>query len=641
MSIPSLLPGPVPLSLATSRLAKSIQQGQFEIQRLQDQLSSGRKFVLPSEAPTAATQTLALQKLDERRNAFQSNIQTVQGALAATDQSLGSLSETLNTARGLLQSAIGDQATSAERAGMAQEAASLIQSALLAANSSYNGRYLFAGSQTDQPPFVVRSDGSIRYQGDEQTIDTFADFGFRVAGSINGGHDLQALSQAPIVDLNPALTLSTRLEQLNGGAGAQPRSIRVTLDDSPTATVQKDVDLSGAQTLQDIKSKLEAAFSSEAITLTVDIDPTSNNGLRLTPSAGTVEVRDLDTGRTAAELGIRSAPVAVLSGNDVNPTINLFTAVSDLNGGTGIGATAGTGLRIEHGREIHIVDLDGAATVQDVLNRIRSADPDVYAEIAPDGSGLRVASRLSGATFSIGENGGTNAAGLGLRTFSGTTVLTGLNLGAGVPDLAGNTLRITRRVGSEVEVNLNGATTIQDVIDKLNAVDPGNLVAGLNTSGNGISLTDNSGTGPLTVSENSLSVALGLNGSETTGVAGVLTGKDVHPQQPPGVISLLATLHKALVDNDQATLNRLSGQLDTEAKRVVVLRGEVGTRQQVMTDATNHLEDAQISLKQSISELFETDFALTVTQFLQQQQALQGAMQVSSEALKLSILQYI
>lgn len=641
MAIPSLMPGRVPLSLATSRLAASITQGQFEIQRLQDQLSSGRRFILPSEDPTAATQTLALQKLDERRNSYQNSISVVQGSLGATDQALASLGETLNTARGLVQAGIGSQTSSAERSGLAQEAASLIQSALLAMNTSYNGRYIFAGTQTEQLPFTVQGDGSIRYQGDEGAINTFADFGFQISGSVDGGRDLLALSQSPTVDLNPALTLSTRLDQLQGGTGVAPQIIRVTLDNSPTDTVQKTVDLTGAQTIQDVKSRLEAAFATETITLTVDIDPTSKNGLRLTPSVGTVAVDDLDHGRTASALGIRSAPVAVLQGTDLNPAINLYTAVSDLNGGTGIGATAGTGLRIEHAGKVRIVDLDGAATVQDVLNRIRAADPDVYAEIAADGSGVRVASRLSGATFSIGENGGTNAAGLGLRTFTGASALVELNLGAGVPDLSSNPLQITRRDGSTVEVSLAGANTIQDVLDKLNAVDPGHLVAGLNPTGNGISLTDDSGTDPLTVVENAMSTALGLNGTNNAGTAGVLAGKDVNPQQPTGTLTLLVTLQRALENNDQATLNRLAGQLEGETKRVSVVRADVGTRQMLMTDVNNHLEDARINLKQTISELFETDFATTVTQFLQHQQALQGAMQVSSEALKLSVLQYL
>ena len=640
MSIPSLLPGRVPLSLATSRLTSSIQQGQFQLQRLQDQLSSGQRFVLPSDAPTAATQTLALQKLDERRAAFQANIQTTQGYLSVSDEALTAFGEALNTARGLVQAGLGDQTTSVEREGLAQEAAALIQSSLLTANTSYNGRYLFAGSYTDQPPFVTQADGSIRFQGDDRTINTFADFGFQVTGSIGGGDDLRALTPSQTSDLNPAISLETRIDTLNGGQGFAPQSVVVTLEDTPTV-IQKTVDLTGAQTLQDVKSRLEAPFVGGTITLTVDIDPTSKSGLRLTPSAGTVAVAEVNDGRTAAELGIRSAAAATVIGSDLNPAITLFTRVADLNGGTGIGATAGTGLRFEHAGQVRTVDLDGAVTVQDVLNRIRAADPNVVAEISSSGTGLRVASRLSGATFSIGENGGTNATALGLRSLTGSTALADLNLGAGVPDLAADKLSVTRRDGTTAQIDLNGAKTIQDVITKINAVDPGHLVASLKTTGNGIALTDDSGTGVLTVDNNALGNALGLNGTENTGAAGVLNGRDVNPQQAGGILSLLVSLQRALSTNDQKTMGLLTNQFDVEAKRMAVLRGDVGSRQKTLTDVSNHLDDAQIQLKQSLSELFDTDYAETITTFLQQQQALEASMQVSSQAMKLSILQYL
>lgn len=640
MSIPSLLPGRVPLSLATSRLATSVQQGQYQLQKLQDQLSSGQRFVLPSDAPTAATQTLALQKLDERRAAFQANIQTTQGYLSASDQALASFGEVLNTARGLVQAGLGDQTTSVEREGLAQEAAALIQSSLLTANTSYNGRYLFAGSYTDKAPFVSQADGTIRFQGDDRTINTFADFGFQVTGSISGGDDLRALTPSLSTDLNPAIALGTRLDAMNSGQGIQPQSVVVTLVDSPT-TITKTVDLSGSQTLQDVKDRLEAAFTGGTITLTVDIDPTSKSGLRLTPSSGTVAVAEVNDGRTAAEFGIRSAAAASITGTDLNPTITLFTRVADLNGGTGIGATAGTGLRFEHAGQVRTVDLVGATTVQDVLNRIRAADPNVVAEISSTGTGLRVASRLSGATFSIGENGGTNATALGLRTLTGSTTLESLNLGAGVPDLVANKLSVTRRDGSSIQIDLSGSKSIQDVITKINAVDPGHLVASLKATGNGIALTDDSGAGPLTIEDNALGQALGLNGTENTGTAGVLNGRDANPQQAGGILSLLVSLQKALSTNDQKTMGLLTNQLDVEAKRMAVLRGDVGSRQKTLTDVSNHLDDAQIQLKQSLSELFDTDYAETITVFLQQQQALEAAMQVSSQAMKLSILQYL
>src|SRR5207253_1420357 len=120
----------------------------------------------------------------------------------------------------------------------------------------------------------------------------------------------------------------------------------------------------------------------------------------------------------------------------------------------------------------------------------------------------------SGVNFSIGENNGTNATALGLRTMTGSTALHDMNLGVGVPVDAGNPLVITRRDGTSVSVDLSGSITVDDVLNKLNAVDPGHLVASLNTVGNGISLLDDSGVGPLAVASDELSRSLGIAGSE-------------------------------------------------------------------------------------------------------------------------------
>ena len=178
------------------------------------------------------------------------------------------------------------------------------------------------------------------------------------------------------------------------------------------------------------------------------------------------------------------------------------------------------------------------------------------------GNGLAISTRLSGVNFSIGENGGTTATDLGIRTMTGSTLLSSLNLGQGVPlsttDSNGNPqtpdITIDLRDGSSVNVNLTGATTVQDVLNDINAVQPGVLTASLNSVGNGISITDNDGssTGPLTVESNSISTALGIAGTQSsTDPTQPLVGQDVNPIQANGVFNLLTQLQTALEHQQQ------------------------------------------------------------------------------------------
>lgn len=640
MAVSQISPGRISNSLQSQRIVDVLSQNQNTISRIQTQLGTGKKFLLPSEAPTAATQTLVLQKLDERRAAFQQSVQTNQGFLATADQTLTLFSDALSQARGIVQAAAGDQITSQEREGLILEVSGLIQSLIQAGNTQYAGRYLFAGTATDAAPFESAAGGVVRYRGNTQVLAGYADFGLLIDTGIDGGFGLGAVTDPESSDLNPALTLGTLLSDLYSGAGVNASQIRVTLVDGAN-TVDRTIDLSTAETVQDLKTQIESAFAAEAITVTVEIDPGSQNGLRITPSAGTVRIRDLESGNTAQQLGIASDAAAVINGADLDPAVTLSTAVASLNNNTGIGATAGTGLRIVNGGRTSIVDLNGAATVQDVLNRIRDADDDLLVDFSADGRGIAVSSRLSGSDFSIGENGGSNATSLGLRTFTAGARLDDLNLGQGIPREGAPPLRITRRDGTVTEVNLQTALTVQEALDAINAADPGVLTASLNSIGNGISLVDTSGVGALSVESSGVSQALGLDGSNNGGAAGVLAGRDVHPRQAQGVFSLLVGLQQAIRDRDLPELERLAAGLDSEAARVAVVRGGIGIQERQLDSIDNLLSDRHVEVQSQLEKLIDIDYAETITSFTAHQQALEAYLQVAAQTQQLSLLNFL
>ena len=640
MAVGAVLTGRTTNALEAQRLISNVQSDQTDLAKLQEQLSTGQRLLLPSDDPLAAVQIFSLRNSLDRIGAFQSNITTNQGYLSVTDQALGTLGDALNQAKSIAQSGVGDTVSDSQRSALADQIDALIQAVTNAGNSQYNGRYLFGGSFGTAPPFTQGSSG-VRYNGDGQSLQTFADFDLTVANNLDGVSAFSGLT-TPIQtrDLNPALTLSTSLGDLKGGAGVSLGSIDVTVANGGPA-ITHTVDLTGAGTIQDVKTRIENAFAADSVTVSVDIDSGSQSGLAITPSAGTIAIRNTPGSMAASDLGIVSTAAANITGGNLNPRISIFTPVAALNGGAGIGATAGTGLKIVNGNRTSIVDLDGAVTVQDVLNRIRGADPDVVADISPDGTGISVSSRLSGADFSIGENGGTNATSLGIRTFSGSTLLGDLNYGTGVAFDQGTTLTIQRRDGTATNVDLAGSSTIQDVLDKINAADPGHLTASLNAVGNGVSLTDDSGAGTLTVADSELSRRLGIAGSESTGAAGALVGTDVNPQQPSGALSILSQLEHALRSNDPQTLNRLLPKIDTEANRVSALRGAVGSRQQLLDTVNNQLGQVKISNQDALSQIGDADLASLISELTQKQQTMQATLQVAAIVNKLSILDYL
>ena len=638
MSIGPLLPGRLPNSFSFRRLNQQIQNGQLELQRFQDQLTTGQQYLVPSEDPSSALNTIVLQTRLERQQQFKANVETDRSLLGATENALSSVSDVVNSAKSIVLQGFGSTVTEDERRGLATEVSGLINTVLNSANTKFRGRFLFAGAETDSAPFALTG-GDVLYSGNSQQIGSHIDLGQQIVNNLDGQSAFNVLTTVESDDLNVSLATETRLSQLHGGAGLELGSFDITLQDGGT-TVTRTIDLLLAETIGDVKTFVEDAFAGQALTVSVDIDPASPSGLRLTSSSGTVAVTDVVGSRVASDLGITSVATAQIAGGDLDSAVSIHSRLADLNNGTGIGPTAGTGLLISVGEKSAVVDVSSSDTVQDLFNQIRLAGLNLDADVSADGSGISIVSRLSGAEFSIGENGGGVATALGIRTLTGDTLLSDLNTGAGAQLQAAGALEITRRDGSLTSVDLSAAQTIQDVIDAVGAAGGGTLTASLNLVGNGISISDTSGAGPLIIAESGTSLALGIAGTEASPTA-ALTGQDVNTQKSDGLLSALTSLEHALLIGDDAALNTLSDQIDSEADRLFQALGELGVRAQTLEAVENRLLDDEVLINEDLSKQFNADLAEVLSSFVAQQQVLQATYQVAGQGFQLSLIQFL
>jgi flagellin-like hook-associated protein FlgL len=198
-----------------------------------------------------------------------------------------------------------------------------------------------------------------------------------------------------------------------------------------------------------------------------------------------------------------------------------LTATATFAGGSGVLFDKESGLQIVNGGQTHTITFETAETIEDLLNLLNGSSASVSAKIAADGRSIEVRSRLSGADFQIGENGGTTATELGIRTLTRDTLLSDLNFGRGVdltggndelathPNFVGGGPRVDftiQRDGSpDLDIDISSANTIGEVIDLINA-HPDNggaspITARLAEFGNGIQIVDenNSGLQSLTI----------------------------------------------------------------------------------------------------------------------------------------------
>jgi flagellar hook-associated protein 3 FlgL len=528
-------------ALVRERLLVQLQADQAALFRLQKALSTGRRIDLPSEDPPAAQRGISLQSLLERKQQVGINVTNTQSYLTASDVALSSVSGLLSDVRGAALSVTDNVSSSEAKRAVAQQVDHALRQVIDAANQQFRGRYLFAGSQGTTLPFA-EIDGHVRYSGNEGQVQSYADLDLLLASNVNGNEVFGAFSSEVqgSVNLTPNLTADTLLANLHGGQGISTGSIAIS--DGLNTSI---IDISSAVTVGDLQALIEAnppegvPPTGRIVTVTItstglDVQLNGFSGAGLT-------IKEVGEGTTAAELGILAEAgvgVGPIVGADLDPRLTKTTRLADLP----VALDLASGLQIVNAGQTHVLSFAGDITVEDLLNTLNGSDAGVLAEINSSGTGINVRSRLSGGDFAIGENGGTTATDLGLRSFTLATRLEGLNHGLGVHTRQGDDFEIQLKNGTRVGIDVSAAQTIGDVIGLINAAGGGLVTAALSQFGNGIELTttDASTTAPFAVFKVLGSQAaddLGLvpvgqdqSAPATVGVGvETITGRDVTP----------------------------------------------------------------------------------------------------------------
>jgi flagellar hook-associated protein 3 FlgL len=639
------------------RLLDQVQYNQSQMMKAQTQLSTGHRFETPSDDPVAAARVASLQQLLSRKAQMTTNITTSQSYISASDTALSNISDLLAEARGDAIGVMGSTASDTQRQATALQIQQVLNQLVDTSNSQFRGRYLFAGSDSSSAPFQA-SGNNVKYSGNKQSLSSYADLDQLFKTNVDGDTVFGAISDGVLGGNNllPQVTVNTRLSDLNGGSGVRQGSI--ALSDGNTTSI---IDLSKAETLGDAIALIEAN-PPDGRKLDVGI---SNNGLwlQLEPAVGlstNLSIREAGKGTTAAELGIlHESGVGdnPILGSDLKPKLTLTTSLDDILGGQ---LDRNSGLQIVNSGNTYNINFSTSSTVEDLLNTINGAGAGVLAEINDDGTGIDVHSIVSGCDFSIGENGGTTASQLGLRTFNYETQLKDLNHGRGVDDYKGDTdsgadFHITRSDGVDLPVNITGTTTIGDIIVLINNL-PGNedgaLTARLARNGNGIELVDNSGgSGQLTVTKSTLSnaaVDLGLvpegatsNSAQPSAFAQTLTGRDVNPQETKSIFTALVRMQTALQNNDSLELQRAIDMLDQKTTDLNSARAELGVRQQGLETLQQRQETENTQLKQIMSADYDVDMAQAISDFTAMQYSFEAALKATAMIFQMTLLNYL
>lgn len=683
--IPSNL-GRVPNLLSSQLVLSNLTRTNLSMLGVQNQLATGRMMNKVSDDAVKAAAILELNNRIDRSDQLARNVEHATASLNMADKALEEIGDTGQEARSIAGEQVGIPSDGATRSGQAVVVQSLLSGLFNSANRTGVAGYIFGGATPGRQPYEELL-GGYRYTGEGKGLVT--DLGLAqdvpiTLGAIPGLGGTSARVRGD-VDLNPSLTPSTRLSDL---AGARSLGVKTgTVEFSFNNGARTAVDLSGADTAQDvINAVTNAIHAYETQSGTTVLGPggvsISGGSLAVDVAPGTNQLQFFDVagGTAGADLGLVTTPAPLVFGSGVTQGLDLMprltwrspvSSMAGLSGGLG-------SILIRNGSGAATVDLSQSQTLEDIKNSIEGSNLGVRVEINASGSGIDVYSELAAGekgALSIEEVPGSNltATRLGIRSLSGSTLLSDFNFGRGVqvvdgakdpvtglPDPSRDvdfviTLGDAARTQISIDLKPQDVVSVKTLTDAVNAQAAAQLaaaglpstalIAGLSNGTNGITLTQDASFGSaLTVTPKNNSQAaeqLGLTKGTYVPGGAALIGEDRAKVRVDGLFSDLIDLRNALEANDTFGIGVAQQRLGVTVDQVAQTRATVGGYSKRVEFAGSHQEERTIVDKEVRSQLQDLDFAEAATRYSLLQTQLTAGLQVGSRLSQQSLLDFL
>jgi flagellar hook-associated protein 3 FlgL len=632
--------------MITDRMSANLSAAADRLMRLQTEMATARRLSRPSDDPVGITRDLSFRTTISAVEQYRSNASWAKTELNTMEQSLGTVTNLLTTARELATALADDTFDATARRGAAEEAKTILDQILQAGNTQSNGRYLFSGHLTRNQTFLATPTGVV-YQGDQGLIYTQIEASSQMATNTLGSDimlaPLQTLGEG--FDLNRGVAAAVPLADLHQGQGIDqaPGIVRFA-DDASGLSVA--VDLSATTTIGDVLTAINTQLAAGGMTgVTASVSP-GGNALRLTAAddgliSTSTQLTDLNRGQgidqMPGKLRVATDSLSIdvtvdLAGTqtigDVITAFNTQLAAAGVSNVTMSVNLAGTGLQITDANAaplgLQVIDVSGETTAQDLGVR-------GYVNAQMVGNDLNPTRRLTVAENVPGE---TTAADLGiLGSFTATkdgldldpilrdtTPLSQLDSGHGI---ALGRIRISQGSAYTV-VDLASAATVADVIARINSSGL-EIQASLNAAGTGIQVVPTVTGKTLIIKDegsNGGSAALGIKGS-------------------PDLLGNLMLLVDSLENNDRAMVGNLIGGLQKATDHILDSRASVGARIRRIDSTSDRLSALSVSVTGLLSEIEDADIVKVTTELATQQNIYQAALNATARILQPSLIDFV
>lgn len=218
-------------SIITQRAVDAMLRQQSKVSDTQEQISTGRRVLTPSDDPASATRVLGLNQALKTVQQYQENIDRAQSRLETEEGILGGVTNILQRVSELSVQGNNDTLSATDKSAVAAEVFQLLEQLYAMANTQdSNGEYIFAGYQSGTKPFTNPAIGSYLYNGDlgQRQLQISPDR--RVADGDNGYETFVNMPTAPFasvtaIDATDLSAIDDGEITIDGGNGNGPISI--------------------------------------------------------------------------------------------------------------------------------------------------------------------------------------------------------------------------------------------------------------------------------------------------------------------------------------------------------------------------------------------------------------------------------
>ncbi|TDQ36930.1 flagellar hook-associated protein FlgL [Aureibacillus halotolerans] len=150
-------------SMLAGSMLRNINNSFTQLAELQNQLYTGKKISRASQNPVVAMRGITYRESLSDIEQFQSNITHAQSWLDNTDSSLNHATKALSRIRDLVVQAKNGTMTPEDQEKVEKEIEQLHQNLIEVGNTTFAGRYIFNGTDTENPPIVKDDEGNFQY----------------------------------------------------------------------------------------------------------------------------------------------------------------------------------------------------------------------------------------------------------------------------------------------------------------------------------------------------------------------------------------------------------------------------------------------------------------------------------------------